>query len=526
MAICYLQKAKNEVVKKIIAHKQLNLFGGLVLTCRNQIPTNENSEIVEHSESRTFKALQRETTVWKYYVELKEDVLTEQGFLDLAKVPGLYVSEVGQFLRNLRLETGLSREYLVKTFNISRNQVNNWENNYTRMPLQKLVEISETLGVSRDIIYSLIDQRKFTTKNKLPAKFEKIREIIPHLSPFKSVNHWSIAVIQRSNVPLSKIKATMICNRRHKINSKELYNFLNTFIRYTKVSKIHPPLTTEVKDWFDNGVDLKRAIILPCLQSDGDIQQLNQGCSRVRFVGKNKVLHDYIVDAIYYEYNEFPTTYLSCCSAGAYNTLYEKDSTKEIVDELMNLAGNTKTHSANRQTVEEYLKESQPHLNYLIDASMTERQIAIRIWAATEGSISVCRKNRYVFPHLQIACTHPDLATQLQQIARQFNIDFFIARSKSKWSGIQGLSTSALRSCINFLKLGGFFKGVKICATSKYHEGIEKGILLLGILEYKKRELENSQLKKLPIQQVHHEINKIIENGDYKSADHYINYFS
>ena len=78
---------------------------------------------------------------------------------------------------------------------------------------------------------------------------------------------------------------------------------------------------------------------------------------------------------------------------------------------------------------------------------------------------------------------------------------------------------------MQFLKLGGFIKGVKIGGNSPYHEGIAKDVLLLGILEYKKCELENSDLKKLPIQQAHHKINKIIENRKYKAVDYYINYF-
>lgn len=192
----------------------------------------------------------------------------------------------------------------------------------------------------------------------------------------------------------------------------------------------------------------------------------------------------------------------------------------------MDLAGNAKTAPALGQTIEEYLKEPQPHLDYLMNASETEQQIALRIWAATEGNITIRKRHRYVYPCLVITCAHPDLIKTLQQIARRFNINFQITRSKNTWSGIKMLHTSALSSSIEFLKLGGFVKGVKISAHSKYHEGIDKDVLLLGILEFKKRELENSHLKKLPIQQVHHKINEIVENGSYKSADYYINYFS
>ena len=193
----------------------------------------------------------------------------------------------------------------------------------------------------------------------------------------------------------------------------------------------------------------------------------------------------------------------------------------------MNIAGNTKTSPAHGQTVEEYLQEPQPHLNYLVKAPKTVQKIALRIWASTEGCMLLTHiQNKHVYPCLSIGCSHPVLAEQLQQIGQQLSINFTIQRVKKGWSGIASLRSSSIRGCIDFLKLGGFIKGIKISAQSKYHKDIDKDILTLGILEYIiQRKTTKKWPKKPPIVAHHRNINKIIKNREYKSENYYINYF-
>jgi transcriptional regulator with XRE-family HTH domain len=490
---------------------------------------NKLSENGKTSESKISKTLIRETSVYEYYMELKEDALTEQGFLDLKKVPDLRISGTGQFLKNLRIKKTLRQKDIAKILGVSRSQINHWENNYRKMDLQSLVKIAIVNGVSKDTIYSFIDQGKFNTKVNLPAKLEKIRDILKYLSPQKSSIHWLITLTENSEEILSKIISTLnvkpisLCYSKV-IYSKELYNYLTTFFRYTKVPKIQPPLTKEVKLLYKNGIDLKRAIICPSLQSDGNINKRNHS---LRFCGKNKILHDYFVDAMYYEYNIFPSSYFKCWDkrrGNCYETCYVERP--EIVDEVMKLAGNSKTKPAQGQKVEEYLKEPQPHLNYLTNASETEKKIALRIWASAEGYISIYKYAGHFYPKIGIGCAHPDLATQLQKILQHFNINFIISRVESYWSGIRGLLTTSPRSCIGFLKLGGFIKDIKIGEHSKYHKGIHKDILTLGILELKKRENTDWRLRYLSLKGMHEEVNTIIKKREYNTADYYIDYFS
>lgn len=482
-------------------------------------------------QNTTFKALIRETSVINYYVELKADALTEEGYFDLVKVPELYVSGVGDFIWKLRREKGLSQPKFAKLFNVTRSRVNHWENDYRRMPLQILVKIADACEISKETIYELIDQGEFKTKNELPAKFEPIRDIVQYFSPQKSKcrKEWELTVIQCTDEILAKITSLLDVDIQSfsygkRIKSKELYTFLTTFFRYTEVPKIQPPLTGEVKLWYEKGVDLKRAVIIPCLQSDGS---MNHEPPSIRFFGNSKILHNYFVDVMYYTYNELPSSYLwNDGSKDCYVTSYSKNSMKAIIAEVMKLAGNTKTQPAKRQPVNEYLEEPQPHLNYLMKAPVPEQQIALRIWAATEGCISMAlRTDGYIRPVVAISSAHPDLVRQLKKLAQRFNIYMAKNNTKDSWSGVLGLRTSGLSSAINFLKLGGFIKGVKIC-SGKYHEGIDKDVLFLGILELKKRERESKHLKKRSRAQIHHEINKIIKNKEYDTAGYYINYFS
>lgn len=363
------------------------------------LPINKKSENNEDSAFKTYQALIRENSVYKYYVELKEDVLTNQGFFALAKIPGLRVSGAGQFLKNLRLMKKLRRKDIAKLFNVSCSLVKSWENNYSNLPIQSLVKVAEECGISRDSVYSLIDLGIISTKTALPVKFEKIRDIVQYFSPSKSSVDGQISVINPSKDTLSKIKSILnvklIANgiSGKRIFSRELYNYLTTFFRYTHVPKIRLPLTSEVKRWHDNGVDLKRAIIIPCLQSDGWAKHpKSSDYNAAIFLGRNRVLHNYFVDAMYFEYDILPTSYCLFLDNKIYYTAYTQKIAHEIIDGLRMLAGNTKTSPAMRQTVEEYLKESQPHLRYLINALETEQQIALRIWMSTEGYVTIKKK--------------------------------------------------------------------------------------------------------------------------------------
>jgi transcriptional regulator with XRE-family HTH domain len=455
--------------------------------------------------SDELKALIRETSVYKHVVELKEDALTEQGFFDLAKVLNLRLAGTGKFLKNLRIKKRLSQTDIANIVNVYCWNVSRWERNVSKIPIQSLIKIAETLEI------------------------EEIREIIKYLVPQTSNSKTKRVTLKKcSNRILQQVKNTFnVIPRTTRtkrgpftiIISSELHTFLKTFFRYKKIYKIRFPLTNEVKFWKKTNIDLIRAVIIPCLQTDGCIAQSS---NQLIFTGKSKYLHNIFVDAMNLCYSVFPITYFLGTSSVPH-TIYSRTIS---INEINNLAGNTKTNPTNGQSVEEYKTEPQPKLNYLLDSGRTEKKIALRLWITTEGSISIHRFKKLIYPELELSCTHPDLIFPLKRIAKQFNINFTIVRSKRTWSGFAGLLSNSIKNVIAFLKIGGFFPSVKVSYHSKYHQGIDKDVYLLGILEFIKRQKSILRLRKLTLDDVHIEINRIIENELYSTDDYYINYFS
>ena len=478
--------------------------------------------------SDELKVLIRETSVYKYYVELKEDALTDQGFFDLAKVLDLRVAGTGQFLKSLRLEKSLGQTDIAKIVNVYWWTVSRWERNVTKIPIQSLIKITETLEIERNAIYSLIN-REFKANIRIPVKLEEIREIIQYLVPQTSNSKTKRVTLKKcSNRILQHVKNTFNVlpkTTRTKrgpltiIISSDLHAFLKTFFRYKKIYKIRIPLTNEVKKWKKANVDLVRAVIIPCLQTDGCIAQ---NPKQLIFTGKSIYLHNIFVDAMNLCYCVFPISYFQ----GTSNVPQTRYSRKISINEIKNLAGNTKTRPTTGQSVEEYKTEPQPKLAYLLDSGKTEKKIALRLWITAEGSISIHRYKTLIYPELELSCTHPDLIIPLKRIAKQFHINFTIVRSKRTWSGFAGLLSNSIKNVIAFLKIGGFFPSVKVSKHSKYHQGIDKDVYLLGILEFIKRQKLISRLRKFALDEVHREINRIIENEQYNTKDYYINYFS
>lgn len=126
-----------------------------------------------------FKACIRETSVYQYIVELKEDVLTPKGFLDIVKVPKLYMCGAGRFLRKLRLKQQLRLKDVAKLIGVTTGIVSSWESNRKRISLKSLVKIAQMCRVSKETIYLMIENGEITFKTHLPIRLEKIRKIFP-----------------------------------------------------------------------------------------------------------------------------------------------------------------------------------------------------------------------------------------------------------------------------------------------------------------------------------------------------------
>jgi hypothetical protein len=372
----------------------------------------------------------------------------------------------------------------------------------------------------------------------LPVKLERISNIVKYLYPVKNNYKKSINLLKCSDEAIKELQSALNVKifyhskgknkNRGQIHSSGLYNFLKVFFRYYEMVKIRPPLTSEVRDWHENDIDLKHAVICPLLQTDGwsTTRESFKTSPAIKYHGNDEILHKLLVDAFFFEYNLLPTTYFHKGADGCHVTEYKQKNVINIIADILSICGSTKTSPARGQSIETYLQESQPHLKYLKTSSNIIQMIALRIWASTEGCAGIQRRNGYFTPSLTISCAHPVLARQLIQIAARHNINFTKKTSKLTWSGVNKIVNTSLCGCLEFLKLGNFIEGVKISTKSKYHQGIDKDIFLLGVIEFKKREKTNPKLRNLSLKDSHIRINKIIESGKYNSADYYINLFS
>ena len=93
---------------------------------------------------------------------------------------------------------------------------------------------------------------------------------------------------------------------------------------------------------------------------------------------------------------------------------------KDILVKIKKRCPNFKT-SPIKQRKEDYLGLPQPSIKYLFNSAKNEQEIAIRLWASTEGSIGITLDKRkgFVYPIFKIAFAHPSLILELKQLAYQ-----------------------------------------------------------------------------------------------------------
>lgn len=95
---------------------------------------------------------------------------------------------VGERIRNYRLDKGITQEELAFRVNTSSAYISNIENAKKRPSLNKLIEISEVLGVTvNDLIYPHTENGSFTESSELSRMIalfpsDKQKVILSHMS--------------------------------------------------------------------------------------------------------------------------------------------------------------------------------------------------------------------------------------------------------------------------------------------------------------------------------------------------------
>ena len=468
-------------------------------------------------------------TVYSLKAEVNKNNLTKWGYFDLTKLENLRVVDNG-FLKKIRKEYNKTQRELSRLIEVPLRTWIGWESYKKSVPFCKMALLSEKLNIKEEIWYGLVEDCYFNLgshhggdKAKLPLKpnnFILSKYLIPN-GIFRAYVVKSCpedikkSIISRFIIDKTYFKRTGLIT----IYSYLLNRFLNTFYCYKKESILKFPLTSEINLWKSEGVDLRQSVIIPLLLTDGGEKPGN----RLYCSGASKIIHDLWSDAWFSQYNLLPSSYLLRFKSIFVTTHIVKS---EIIFELKKLCPNFKTSSGG-ETKERYLCGPQPSIRYLFDRSELEQQIAIRLWANTEGSIgiSLSRKENLIRPSFKIACAHPKLVNELQHMSKLHKINLSVMKEGKNWSGIGGLKTTSIKSAFNFLRIGGFVKGTKIASQSKYFRGLDKQDVLLGVLEFILIQRENPVYKTQDINRIYKYIRNIVIKGEFKSPKYYLEKF-
>ena len=246
------------------------------------------------------------TSVFSFINKVNRKNLTKEGYFDLTKIEGLRIFNNG-FLENLRKIINKTRIETAKILDIPTRTFIGWESNNKSIPFEKARLLAIKSKLSEREFYNLIKGAKFTYgkhhgKNKsiLPLTPEEFT-ISKYITPIKPDRVYLVKDVPE-NVKKEALKNFSIDKTLYEKNgliiiySYLLNRFLKTFYLYEKRIDLIFPLSGEIKEMFNNKVNLTKAVIIPLSLSDGG-EKPNQ---RLFFSGASKSLHDIWADAFYY----------------------------------------------------------------------------------------------------------------------------------------------------------------------------------------------------------------------------------
>ena len=112
-------------------------------------------------------------------------------------------SNIGEFLKELRKEKGLTQEQLAEQFNVSRRSVSRWETGTNMPDISLLVEIAEFFDVSIPEIIN--GERKSEVMN------EEVKEVADKLSDYASAEKETILKNIRSQSIMGTVALIIYC---------------------------------------------------------------------------------------------------------------------------------------------------------------------------------------------------------------------------------------------------------------------------------------------------------------------------
>lgn len=202
----------------------------------------------------------------------------------------------------------------------------------------------------------------------------------------------------------------------------------------------------------------------------------------IKMNNDSAVMHNIFFDLMFHTFDITPTSFRKTKRKN--QTTYARKEIIPIFNRLRLYTPGFKKSPID-QSVEEYLSEPQPSLEFLLKAPKEIQIEAFRLGMCAEGSITPSLYKGYVRGILSFACAHPKLAEQWLEITKNIDLSgFSITKDKGSWSGINGIKTASKKDLEHFLNLGGFLKGAKVGRGSPYYYGFDKQEVLLALLKF------------------------------------------
>ncbi len=471
---------------------------------------------------KTKEIIVGKTSVWKTICIIKKDSIIHDRYINLSKLKYLHIHNVSKLFRKLRKKLEVSQRKCAEILNLSN--VSNYENSNQAPPFNKLLDLSNLVNFD---LYQHINKNKyefsFGTRNEkpidIPLDINKAIKISSTVKPSKLKVRNILYIMDKNSNLKYNLKIHLNKDGNKIIYSAVLWNYLNTFFAYRKLSLIKFPLSEIYDDLKTKGVS-NTTIIGSLLITEG-----SKNKKGFDFSNKSKILHNILVEAIYDEYKVLPTSYFLFVG-DVYRTFFSTQKIIFIRNRIEKLFGNIQTKPNNN--LKKYLDLDQPSLKNI--KNKCDKIALIRIFSVTEGGIHFNlvpynrRKEEFIAsPYVYITCSHPKILLDLYNILISLKFHPTLRKDKT-WSGWAGIILPSFGDSITFLKNGGFLEDVKVARTDAIFYNIDKQVLFLSIFELRKRMLNDRTLRNLRKKDLVKELFEIINNEGYqKDINSYLN---
>lgn len=242
------------------------------------------------------------------------------------------------------------------------------------------------------------------------------------------------------------------------------------------------PQSKFVKNLVERGLENKfPSLIAIMLLTDGNAGMYSRGRNpAMEYSGRDVCLHHIFADLIYSAFELKPDYFFNKRCV----TSYQGRKILKALEELLVYSPSFKTGPANSQTVEEYLFEAQPKLDFLYGEADEILIPSIRLAMSAEGCIraAIHRNGGTVAPILSFACVHPRLVAQWKVLFQAVGMKFHVKKDSRTWSGLGGLDSYLSQTSEIFLSMGGFVDNVRVTRKSTHLHGSRKNSILKAVL--------------------------------------------